>query len=221
MKIFVAGATGAIGHPLVSQLVAEGHKVVGMVRIEENCRRLSEQGAKGIIADALDAGAVLAALARIRPEVVINQLTALPKHYTAEAMRAAQPVYRKLRTEGGANLEAAAQAAGIRRYILQSVAFLYAPGEGLATEDTPFTLDDSPHVVFYTRLYQEIEQHAFSLSNIEVVVLRYGFLYGPGTWYAREGDVADQVRRRQRPLVGDGQGVWSWVHVEDAARQPH
>lgn len=218
MKVFIAGATGAIGRPLVSQLVAEGHEVAGMVRNEENRRRINEQGANGVIADALNTDAVHAALARTRPDVVINQLTALPKHYTAEAMRAAQPMYRKLRAEGGANLEAAAQAVGIQRYILQSGAFLYAPGDGLATEDTRFASDESPRVAFYTKLYQEIEQRAFSLSNIGIVVLRYGFLYGPGTWYALDGDVADQMRHRKRPVVGDGEGVWSWVHVEDAAR---
>jgi len=217
MRIFVAGATGAIGRPLIAQLHSVGHDVVALTRTPEKARILAEQGVEPAIADVFDADAVKAAVIRAQPEVVIEQLTSLPKTYTPETMQAAAQLNDRIRLEGGANVLAAAQAAGVRRYIRQSIAFWAIPGTGLADEETPLALETSPAVADGTRTLNEIEHPLLGNPTLEGIVLRYGFFYGPGTWYATDGDVAEQVRQQQFPIVGNGEGVWSWVHVEDAA----
>jgi nucleoside-diphosphate-sugar epimerase len=217
MKIFVAGATGAIGRPLITQLLANGHDVVALSRSAEKAQMLSKQGIEPAIADVFDAEAVKAAMIHAQPDVVIEQLTALPKTYSGESMSAAAPLNHRIRVEGGANVLAAAQAAGVRRYLRQSIAFWGIPGPGLANEATPLALDASPAVSADARTVSEIERRLLETPNLEGIALRYGFFYGPGTWFAPDGDVARQVRQQQFPIVGNGEGVWSWVHVEDVA----
>jgi 2-alkyl-3-oxoalkanoate reductase len=217
MRIFVAGATGAIGRPLIAQLLAKGHDVIALTRTPKKARILAEQGVEPAIADVFDADAVKAAVIRAQPEVVIEQLTSLPKTYTPESMQAAAPLNDRIRLEGGANVLAAAQAAGVRRYIRQSIAFWAIPGTGLADEETPLALDASPAVAAGTHIVAEIERRLLETPNLEGIALRYGFLYGPGTWFATDGDVANQVRQQQFPIVGNGKSLWSWLHVEDAA----
>jgi nucleoside-diphosphate-sugar epimerase len=217
MRIFVAGATGAVGRPLLTQLLAKGHTVVALTRSSEKAQMLIEQGAEPVIVDLFDPDAVKEAIIRARPEVVIEQLTALPKTYTRESMSAAAALNSRIRLEGGANVLAAAQAAGVRRYLRQSIAFWAIPGPGLADEETPLALDASPAVAADAHVVTEIERCLLEIPNLEGISLRYGFLYGPGTWYAPNGDVASQVRQQQFPIVGNGEGVWSWLHVEDAA----
>src|SRR5262245_45523172 len=128
MKVLVAGATGAVGRPVISALIAAGHDVIGMTNSARGLQTLEEAGAEGVVANALDGQAVTSAMQRLRPEVVIEELTSLPKHYTPEEMRAAADRDRKLRLEGGRNVENAAKAAGARRYLVQSTGFFYAPG---------------------------------------------------------------------------------------------
>jgi len=217
MKVFLAGATGAIGHPLISRLVAAGHDVVGMTSSERSLETLREAGAEAVVANALDGQAVQVAMNKARPDAVIEELTSLPNHYTPEEMRAAADRDRTVRLEGGRNLQNAARAAGARRYIVQSTGFFYAPGSGLATETEPLALEASPAVSASVRTYTQIEQRVLSGSDLEGVALRYGFFYGPGTWFNPDGNVANQVRDRKIAIAGSGQGVWSWVHVEDAA----
>jgi 2-alkyl-3-oxoalkanoate reductase len=217
MKIFIAGGTGAIGRPLISELLGKGHKVIAMTRSSEKAQELVDQGVEPAIADVFDADAVASALRCTRPDVVIEQLTGLPKTYTRESMRAAASLNQRIRLEGGAILLAASQAAGVRRYLRQSVAFFAAPGPGLADEATPLALDASPAVAAETRVLNEIEQRLLSNANIEGVVLRYGFFYGPGTWFNFDGDVHHQLQQRQFPIIGNGDGIWSWLHIEDAA----
>ncbi|WP_375512242.1 NAD-dependent epimerase/dehydratase family protein [uncultured Nostoc sp.] len=217
MKIFVAGATGAIGRPLIAQLLVQGHEVVALTRSLEKAQTLAEQGVELAIADVFDADAVKAAITRVQPEVVIEQLTSLPKTYTAESMNAASALNTRIRREGGSNVLAAAQAAGVRRYLRQSIAFWAIPGAGLADEETPLAFDASPAVAADAHIVTEIERHLLEASNLEGIALRYGFLYGPGTWFAPDGDVAQQVLQQQFPIVGNGEGVWSWIHIEDAA----
>jgi nucleoside-diphosphate-sugar epimerase len=217
MKIFIAGGTGAIGRPLVAQLLAKGHALVALTRSPEKAQALVEQGIEPAIADVFDTDAVKAVVSRAQPEVVIEQLTALPRTYTRESMSAAAPFTRRIRLEGGANVLAAAQAAGVWRYLRQSVAFFAVPGPGLADEDTPLAFDASPAVAAEARVLTEIEHRLLGNTNIEGIVLRYGFFYGPGTWFNPNGDVAQQVRQQQFPIVGNGEGVWSWLPIEDAA----
>jgi len=217
MKIFVAGATGAIGRPLLDQLLARGHDVIALTRSPERARSLVAEGIEPELADVFDSESVKAAVIRAQPEVVIEQLTALPRTYSRESMSAAAPLNTRIRLEGGANVLAAAQAAGVRRYLRQSVAFWAIPGAGLADEETPLSLDASPAVAADARLVTEIERRLLETSNLEGIALRYGFFYGPGTWFNPDGDVAQQVQQQQFPIVGNGEGVWSWLHIEDAA----
>src|SRR6187401_2902420 len=177
MKIFVAGGTGAIGRPLIAELLARGHAVVALTRSPEKARALVEQGIEPAIADVFDAGAVNAAVRRARPEVVIEQLTALPQTYTRESMTAAAPLNHRIRLEGGANVLAAARAAGVRRYLRQSIAFWAVPGPGLADKETPLAYDASPAVAADARLVTELEHRLLEKAAIEGIALRYGFFY--------------------------------------------
>ena len=217
MRILIAGASGAIGRPLVRRLRANQYEVFAITRSPDSAPELKEIGAEPVIADALDAAAVKAAVGRIRPDAVINELTSLPRHYTPAEMKAAAERDHKVRVEGNINLLAALRDAGVRRYLLQSSSFWYAPGAGLADESVPFISTASPGVEARARTYLELEARASATPGIEFVALRYGFFYGPGTWYTREGDLGDQVRRQQVPIIGEGQGVYSFVHIDDAA----
>ena len=217
MKILVAGGTGAIGRPLITKLRAKGHAVVALTRSPEKAQALVEQGIEPAIADVLDPNAVKAVVSRARPEVVIEQLTALPKTYTRESLKAAAVLNTRLRLEGGANVLAAAQAVGVRRYLRQSIAFWAIPGRGLADEETPLAFDASPLVAADARTVTELEDRLLGNPTLEGIALRYGFFYGSGTWFHPDGDVARQVRQQQFPIVGNGEGVWSWLHIEDAA----
>jgi len=217
MRILLAGATGAIGRPLIRGLKQQGHCVTGLVRSAEARPVLAEMGAEAVIGDALDAASVRAAIAHVRPEAVINELTSLPRHYTPEEMKAAAERDSKVRREGNVNLLAAMREGGVRRYVLQSSGFWYAPGSGLADETTPLAVDATPGVSASARTYVELESTAFRAADIDCVAMRYGFFYGPGTWYRNDGDIGEQVRRRQVPIIGEGQGVSSFVHIEDAA----
>lgn len=217
MKVFVAGGTGVIGRPLVARLLAKGHSVVALVRSKENTEALVKQGIEPAIADVFDRDEVKAVMTRSQAEVVIEQLTALPRTYTREAMVAAAPLNTRIRLEGGANVLAAARAAGVRRYLRQSIAFWAIPGPGLADEETPLVADGPPAVAADAAVITELEHRLFETPGMETIAMRYGFFYGPGTWFNPEGDVARQVREQQFPIVGKGEGVWSWLHIEDAA----
>lgn len=217
MRIFVAGATGAIGRPTLDQLLARGHNVVAMTRTQERAQSLAAQGIEPAIADVFDPDSVKAAIAHAQPEVVIEQLTALPKTYSRESMNATAALNTRIRSEGGANVLAAAKAAGVRRFLKQSMAFWGVPGAGLADEETPLSLDASPAVAADARLVTETERRLLQTPDLEGIALRYGFFYGPGTWFNPDGDVGQQVRQQQFPIVGNGDGVWSWIHIEDAA----
>ena len=217
MKIFVAGGTGAIGRPLIAELLAKGHAVVALTRSPEKAQALVQQGIEPAIADVFDTDAIKAVVFRAQPEIVIEQLTALPRTYTPESMNAAAALNNRIRLGGGANVLAAAQAAGVRRYLRQSVAFYAILGPGLADEDTALAFDASPAVAAGVRELTELEHRLLGNPNMEGIVLRYGFFYGPGTWFNPDGDVAQQVREQQFPIIGNGEGVWSWLHIEDAA----
>jgi nucleoside-diphosphate-sugar epimerase len=217
MKVFVAGGTGAIGRPLIAELLGKGHEVVALTRSPEKAQALAEQNIEPAIADVFDADAVRAVVRRAQAEVVIEQLTALPRTYTRESLSAAATLNNRLRVKGGANVLAAARSAGVRRYLRQSIAFWAVPGPGLADEETPLAFDASPAVAADARLVTEIEHRLLGSPNIQGIALRYGFFYGPGTWFHPDGDVAQQVRERQFPIIGNGEGVASWLHIEDAA----
>jgi 2-alkyl-3-oxoalkanoate reductase len=217
MRVLIAGATGAIGRPLIRCLNKDHHTVYALARSPKSSRVITELGAEPVVADALDAASVKAAMTQVRPDAVINELTALPSRYTAEEMAAAAERDRNVRIQGNVNLLAALRDARVPRYVLQSGGFSYAPGDGLADESVPFAFDASHAVAAGSCRYAELEATAMGTPGIEFVALRYGFFYGPATWYRRDGDMGEQARERRLPVIGDGQGVWSWVHIEDAA----
>lgn len=204
MRIFVAGASGAIGRALVPLLVAAGHDVAGTTRRPARARTLRELGARPVILDAFDRPAVFAALADERPHAVIHLLTDLAGHDLAGNTR--------LRIEGTRNLVDAARAADVPRMVAESLAFAYAPGPGLASESAPLDVA-APGSRGVTVAGVAALEAAVSEMPIGVV-LRYGTLYGPGTWYAATGDVADQVRHGTLPA---GDNVTSFIQVADAA----
>lgn len=218
MRILLAGATGAIGRPLLGMLVAEGHEVHAVTRSREKVAALEAVGAKAAVADLLEPGAADALVAAATPEVVIDQLTSLPQDFDPRKAKAAYAANDRIRREGSGALIAAAEAHGIGRYICQSVAFMYQPGApGLRSEadpvwsDAPAPFDRSIEVVV------ENERKVTQSPVFAGVILRYGFLYGPGTWYETDGSTYAAVLKRQYPVVGNGAGVPPMVHVYDAA----
>jgi nucleoside-diphosphate-sugar epimerase len=215
MKIFVAGASGAIGQPLVAELIRQGHTVTGMTHSDGGAERLRKAGATVARVSAFDEAALQDALRSSSAEIVIDELTALPKHPSEMAAAAAGD--RKLRLEGGGNLLHAARAIGVRRYIQQSTGFFLKAGNGLADETESLAVDASPSVAAASRTYTELESRLFTDPKIEGVALRYGFFYGPNTWFNPDGASADQVRKQETPIIGSGAGVWSWIHIDDAA----
>lgn len=216
MKVFVAGATGAVGRPLVRMLVEAGHEVTGLTRSTERAQDLEEAGATAVVGDVLDSEAVDRAVRAAEPEAVIQQLTELPTDWTPKAMARGLAKTGRVRVVGTENLAAAARAVGARRMIGQSMAFAYRPGGGgLRSEGDPLW-DDAPGG--YSETVSTLTRMEGTLLDMpEGVVLRYGFLYGPGTWYARDGHQGRALAERRAPMIGAGTGVWSWVHVEDAA----
>jgi nucleoside-diphosphate-sugar epimerase len=218
MKVFVAGASGAIGRPLVAALVAAKHAVIGMTSRDAGIKLLREIGVEGVVVNVLDAEAVRAAISKIRPDAVIDELTSLPKRYTPEEMRTAAPRDRRIRLDGGGNLHRAAIETGVKRYIVQSTGFFYGPGEGLASEADPLAHDASPGIAGNVATYSQIENRVFSSPGVAGIALRYGFFYGPGTYHdPQNGSISEQVRQRQYPVIDPGTGVSSFIHIEDAA----
>src|SRR3954453_2374714 len=215
MNVFVAGASGAIGRPLVAELIRRGHAVTGMTRSEAGATALSGLGAAVAQVSAFDAAGLEQALRESKAEVVIDELTSLPR--SPADMAAAAEGDRRLRLEGGGNLLAAARRWGARRYVQQASGFFLRPSPGLGDESEGLAVDASPRVAASARTYAELEARLLSAGDIEGVALRYGFFYGPGTWYHHDGASTDQVRRQEVPIIGDGQGVWSWIHIDDAA----
>jgi nucleoside-diphosphate-sugar epimerase len=217
MRVFVAGASGAIGMPLVRQLVAAGHEVTGMTRREDGAERLRNLGAEAAVCDVFDVEGLNNAAGAARPEVVVHQLTALP--YRIDPRKAdTYPATNRLRTEGTANLLGAAKAAGAKRFVSQSIAFLYAPrGPMVLDEEAPALDDLGGHLGKAMRATLDGESQVLGAVAIEGLVLRYGYFYGPGTSFAPDGSMAEDVRRRRFPIVGPGTGTMSFVHVDDAA----
>ena len=167
MRVFVAGATGAIGRPLISALVAAGHEAIGMTTSEDGLKGLRDKGADGVVVNALDSSAVRTAIENVRPDAVIEELTSLPRKYTPEEMRAAAPRDHKLRLEGGRNVQNAAQSAGTRRYLVQSTGFFYGPGPGFAAETDSLALNASPAIAASVRTYTQIEERVLGASGLE------------------------------------------------------
>jgi nucleoside-diphosphate-sugar epimerase len=216
MKVFVAGASGVIGRPLVRQLVAARHEVTGMTSKAENAAAVEAAGATAVVCDALDAEAVEVAVRDAGPEVVISQLTRLPHEYNPRKIDYGPT--NRARAVGGHNLIEAARAAGVSRFVTQSVAFIYAPeGEMIKDEGARPWADAPEPFRSGAGSTLEHEREATQTPGLDGVVLRYGQFYGPGTYYGLDGNIAEQVRRRRFPIVGRGEGMFSFIHTDDAA----
>jgi 2-alkyl-3-oxoalkanoate reductase len=226
MKIFVAGATGVLGRELVPQLVGRGHEVIGMTRSASKQDLVRNLGARPVVADALDPDAVAQAVASAEPEVIVHQLTALSGKLSVRDMRHPErssmaTMTNRLRTEATDHLLAAGRAVGARRFVAQSFgAFRFArTGGPVLTEADP--LDANPPAALRAPLVGilHVERAVTTIDWGEGLVLRYGGFYGPGTAIslAPDAPMAAPIRKRRFPIVGDGGGVWSHVHIDDAA----
>ncbi|WNV87803.1 NAD(P)-dependent oxidoreductase [Umezawaea sp. Da 62-37] len=204
MRIFLAGATGAIGKRLVPVLVEAGHQVIGTTRTDAGVLALRDLGAVGVRVDAFDRDGIAVAVAAAAPDVVVHQLTALSGDSAVDNAR--------LRVEGTRNLVDAAKAAGVRRVVAQSISWAYEPGDKPADERTPLDLSaEGPRAVSVGGV------HALETAVAEVdehVVLRFGTFYGPGTWYSRDDLFGRKFREGGFTATA---GVSSFIHVDDAA----
>jgi 2-alkyl-3-oxoalkanoate reductase len=226
MKVFVAGATGALGRTLVPQLVARGHEVVGMTRSASKQDFLRSLGARPVVADALDPDAVAEAVASAEPEVIVHQLTALSGPMSLRDARRpdrsmAVTMTNRLRTEGTDHLLAAGRAVGARRFVAQSIAAFRFGGSGGPVQTEADPLDPDPPAALQTgkAAILHLEQAVTTIEWGEGLALRYGGFYGPGTGISLAPDavITAPIRKRRFPIVGDGGGIWSHVHIEDAA----
>jgi nucleoside-diphosphate-sugar epimerase len=217
MKVFVAGATGAIGRELVPRLVEAGHEVHGMTRKAGNLALLEELGAVPVVADALDARQVAEAVAHAQPDVIVHELTAIGD-VNPRKMAESFALTNRLRTEGTDHLLSAGQAVGVRRFVAQSHIMAYDRSGGpVKTEEDPD--DRAPTAGLRPNLeaLEHLEEAVLGAAWTEGVVLRYGWFYGPETSMARGSEQAEMIRKRKFPVVADGGAVWSWIHVADAA----
>jgi nucleoside-diphosphate-sugar epimerase len=221
MKVFVAGTTGALGRQLVPQLVANGHDVVGLTSSPEKQDLVRSLGARPLVADALDADAVAHVVAQAEPEVIVHQLTALSGSLDVRHFERDFALTNRLRTEGTDHLLAAGRAVEVERFVAQSYAgWPFArTGGPVKTEEDP--LDPSPAEAMRTTFeaIRHLEEAVTGATWTEGVVLRYGGFYGPGTSFSvrPEGEHVELIRKRKFPIVGGGEGVWSFIHIEDAA----
>jgi 2-alkyl-3-oxoalkanoate reductase len=219
MRVFVAGASGAVGKRLVPLLIASGYDVTAMTRSPQKTAALRAAGAEPVVADGLDRTAVMHAVLRAEPEVVIHQMTALTGVTSFRKFDDGFALTNRLRTEGTDHLLAAARAAGVRRIIAQSYGnWNYErTGSGLKTEADPFDPNPPANQRKSLAAIRYLEDAVIGAPGIEGIALRYANLYGPGTGFAVDGDIVKLVRKRRLPIVGDGGGVWSFIHVDDAA----
>ncbi len=220
MKVLVAGASGALGRQLVPLLVERGDEVTGITRAPSKLEAIERLGAKGIVADALDPDAVGRAVGQARPDVLVHELTALSGSLDVRHFDRSFAETNRLRTEATDHLLEAGRAVGVRRFVAQSYAgwpFARAGGP-VKTEDDP--LDPAPPAGMEKTLaaIHHLEDAVIQADWTDGIVLRYGSFYGPGTSMGPDGEHARMIRRRMFPIVGDGTGVWSFVHIADAAQ---
>jgi nucleoside-diphosphate-sugar epimerase len=215
MKVFLAGASGALGRRLIPQLIEHGHSVVGTTRTDAKAGVLRDLGADPVVLDALDRDAVVDAVVQAQPDAIVHQLTAL-SDIDFRKFEKSFELTDRLRSEGTDNLLAAAEAVGVPHFVAQSYAgWPYARvGGPIKSEQEPL----DPHPAPQTRRSLEAIRHLeMRVTEYNGIVLRYGGFYGPGTGLEPEGDQLAMVRKRQFPLLGEARGVWSFVHIDDAA----
>ena len=220
MRVFVAGSTGAVGKFLVPHLVQNGHEVVALVRDAQKAKALEVMGAQVALADALNKEELTAAIRRTEPEVIIHQLTALTGVGNFKKLDEEFALTNRFRTEVTDTMLVAARLAGTRRFIAQSFCGWPFAREGgpVKTEEDP--LDPNPPASFSKILaaIRYLEDTVRKTTNLQALALRFGFFYGPGTGIAKDGLIVELVRKRRLQIVGDGAGIWSFIHISDVAR---
>lgn len=218
MRVLIAGATGAIGRPLVRRLLAAGHEVSGLTRRASAAETLRGWGVEPHSADVFDEPSVTRACAAARPEALVVQLTALPAALDLRRYARDLEPTNRLRRLATPHLIAGARASGARRIVVQSISFITAPEGPPIHDETARTYDDAPSALRpAVSAATQMEREILAAADLDPVVLRYGFFYGPGTHYAGNGSNAVLIRRRRFPIVGRGTGISSFLHVEDAA----
>ena len=219
MRILLAGATGALGGRLVPQLVGAGHDVIGMTRAPAKAAAIEALGARPVVADALDPDAVARAVADAEPEAIVHQLTALSGPFDLRRFDRTFAATNRLRTTGTDHLLAAGRAVGVRRFVAQSFAgWPYRrTGGPVKSEEDPLETEPVNAMRQTLEAILHVEHAVTEATWTTGIVLRYGSFYGPGTSFAPGGETIAMLRRRRYPIVGDGGGVWSFVHVDDAA----
>jgi nucleoside-diphosphate-sugar epimerase len=219
MRVLVAGATGAVGRSLIPELERRGHEVFGTTRNMSKADVVIANGAQPVCMDGLDQAAVFETVRKLQPDAIVHQMTSLANTGSLRNFDKVFALTNQLRTRGTEYLVAAARQAGTRHMIVQS--FTGWPnaraGSAVKTETDP--LDPTPPVTMKRTLdsIRVLEQAVLSISDMHAVVLRYGAFYGPGTSIAAGGDIVEMVRRRRFPIIGNGAGVWSFIHIDDVA----
>jgi nucleoside-diphosphate-sugar epimerase len=219
MRIFLAGASGAIGQTLIPLLVQRQHEVFGAFRNPANSDRVRSLGATPVVLDALDGAAVNSRIAEIRPQAVIHQLTAIPARLDLRHIDRDFEMTNRLRTEGTRNLATAAVKAGVERFIAQSFAGWPYARRGITLKTEEDDLDPSPPPQMKAMLdaIEMLEHTTVREQGFTGIVLRYGPLYGPHSSIAKDGTMVEEIRQHKVPLIGQGTGVWSFLHLHDAA----
>lgn len=220
MRVFVAGASGVIGKHLLPALVDAGHDVTGLTRSPEKANAIRAAGAEAVVADMLNRGELTAAVAAARPDAVVHHgtdLSLLDDPKVAGNPRRLGSAYEandRLRIDGTANLVAAAEAAGVKRIVAQSISFSYTPGPGLRGEDDPLNVKAPAPFDKSVAALQALERAVLG-AKAAGLALRFGFWYGPDTSFGLDGTTAQMVNKRRYPVIGSGSGVFSFVHVDD------
>jgi nucleoside-diphosphate-sugar epimerase len=217
-RVLIAGATGDIGRPLTAELVRSGDEVYGLARSEASAERVRALGATPLMGDALDRAAVLAAVGEARPDIVVHQLTAIPREVSNPRKFGAMfEATNRLRREATRHLVEAAEQHGARRVVAQSVALAYSTdGPEVVDESAPLATEADGAPGEIARAVAALEDAVLGGSGFERVVLRYGGFYGPGTAYAREGAIGSLVVKRRLPIIGGGEGRQPFIHLDDA-----
>lgn len=222
-RIFLAGATGVIGRRLIQRLRARGCSVVGLTSRPDHADLVTELGGEPVVCDAFDSARLTAVVERSRPNIIVNQLTRIPDRIDPSKIGDQMEETNRLRTEATANLLFAARHCGVKRFLSQSVAFLYdfdarsGPGDRPADEDRRFVRPEDAGFASLVDAVKECERLTTVDDDIDGLILRYGFFYGPDTPYEPGGTTAEDIRGRKWPILGRGQGRFSFIHVDDAA----
>jgi nucleoside-diphosphate-sugar epimerase len=217
MRIFLAGGTGAVGRPLIRQLKTAGHDVVATTRSEAKAPVIRGLGAVPVVVDVFDGERLTEAVLGARPDAIINQLTDLPQSMEPKHLHEIYARNNRVRREGTAHLLDAAEAAGVQVFVAQSMGTWYRPtGGGVKSEADPLWMNAPEPIGDAVRTLAQMEGDVLARMP-RGVILRYGAFYGPGTWYAPDGEIAKRMQARAFPIIGRGEGITSFIHVDDAA----